>query len=276
MSESTPAYSGPFAKGGLKRLAAIAPLDAITREWAWNEATGRGVKVAVIDTGIDASHPAVGEVTGYAAIDVVGDETTVDDAPHADESGHGTACAGIIRALAPECELYSVKVLGPSLLGRGQVFVAGLRWAIEHDMDVCNLSLGSTRRDYFAVLHELADMAYFRNVVLVTAANNLPLPSFPSVFSSVISVASHDEQDPHLIYYNPEPPVEFGAPGIGVRVPWLRGGWMTITGNSFAAPHITGLVAQILGKHPHLTPFQVKTVLRSLAANITREDVAGS
>ena len=138
-------------------------------------------------------------------------------------------------------------------------------------MNACNLSLGSTRRDYFAVLHELADLAYFRNVVLVTAANNMPVPSFPSVYSSVISVASHEETDPHLIYYNPEPPVEFGAPGINVRVPWRDGGWLTMTGNSFAAPHITGLVAQILGKHPNLTPFQIKTVLRSLSRNLSRE-----
>jgi subtilisin len=225
----------------------------------------------VIDTGIDASHPAVGEVAGYVSIRLVGDETVEDRAHHNDESGHGTACAGIIRALSPECELYSVKVMEPSLIGRGQIFVAGLRWAIEQGMHVCNLSLGSTRRDYFAVLHELTDLAYFRNVVLVTAANNMPTPSFPSVFSSVISVASHDETDPHLIYYNPEPPVEFGAPGINVRVPWRDGGWLTMTGNSFAAPHVSGLVAQILGKHPNLTPFQIKTVLRSLSSNLSRE-----
>src|SRR5215218_3048210 len=115
-------------------------------------------------------------------------------------------------------------------------------------MQVCNLSLGSTRKEFSGVLHELADLAYFRNVVLVTAANNLPMPSFPSVFSSVVAVACHDGADPHSIYYNPEPPVEFGAPGIDVRVPWLNGSWLTITGNSFAAPYVTGLVAQILGK----------------------------
>jgi subtilisin len=166
--------------------------------------------------------------------------------------------------------------LEPSLIGRGPIFIAGLRWAIEHGMHVCNLSLGSTRRDYFAVLHELADLAYFRNVVLVTAANNLPVPSFPSVFASVISVACHDEADPHLIYYNPEPPVEFGAPGINVRVPWRDGGWLTMTGNSFAAPHVAGLVVEILSKHPSLTPFQIKTVLRALSRNVSREDAAAA
>jgi subtilisin family serine protease len=77
---------------------------------------------------------------------------------------------------------------------------------------------------------------------------------------------------PYLFYYNPEPPVEFGAPGIDVRVAWAEGGWITATGNSFAAPHITGIVAKILGKHPGLTIFQVKTVLRALSANVSREE----
>ena len=89
-------------------------------------------------------------------------------------------------------------------------------------MHVCNLSLGTTKRDYFALLHELVDMASFRNIMVVTAANNMPIPSFPSLYASVISVASHDGQDPYLFYYNPQPPVEFGAPGIDVRVPCLR------------------------------------------------------
>jgi subtilisin len=274
MTDSAPAYSAPFLRGALKLLAAIAPLDVMTAEWAWAGSTGRGVKVAVIDTGIDAHHPAVGDVAGYVSIKLVDDEIVEDRSPHVDESGHGTACAGIIRSLAPECELYSIKVMGPALIGRGQIFVAGLRWAIEEGMQVCNLSLGSTRREYFGVLHELADLAYFRKVVLVTAANNYPMPSFPSVFSSVISVASHDGTDPHSIYYNPDPPVEFGAPGMDVRVPWLNGGWLTMTGNSFAAPHVAGLIAQILAKHPNLTPFQVKTVLRALSSNVLHEDAA--
>jgi subtilisin family serine protease len=84
----------------------------------------------------------------------------------------------------------------------------------------------------------------------------------------VISVGAHAVQDPTLFYYNPSPPVEFGALGVGVRVAWRAGDWLTATGNSFAAPHITGLIARILSKHPGLTVFHVKMILRTLAANV--------
>jgi len=243
-------------------------MEELTPEWAWEGSAGRGVKVAVIDSGVDADHPAVGDVAGYLAISQGREGLSYDTEPHQDAYGHGTACAGIIRSLAPECEIYSVKVLGSGLSGRGVVFAAGLRWAVENGMHVCNLSLGTTNRDFFGVLHELADVAYFRNIILVTAANNMPAPSFPSVYSSVIAVAAHDIQNPELFFYNPQPPVEFGALGIDVRVAWLDGGWMTTTGNSFAAPHITGLVARLLGKRPGLAQFQVKSVLRALAGNV--------
>lgn len=231
------------------------------------------MKVAVIDSGIDAEHPAVGgHLGGYVALTDGPLGLLHDTEPHGDSYGHGTACAGIIRSVAPGCELYSVKVLGSRLTG-GATFAAGLRWTIENGMDVCNVSMGTTKKIFFAAPHDLADKAYFRNTVLVTAANNMPAPSFPSLYSSVVSVASHDGKDLYLFYYNPSPPVEFGAPGIDVTVAWADGGWITATGNNFAAPHISGIAAKILGKHPGLTPFQMKTVLRVLSANMPRADV---
>jgi subtilisin family serine protease len=271
MRADLPAYSGQFAPETLQRIRPLALLDEISAEWAWGGSTGQGVKVAVIDSGIDAGHPAVGGVAGYVAISEGAEGLVYDTAQHADAYGHGTACAGIIRALAPDCLLYSVKVLGTGLSGRGVIFAAGLRWAIEQGMQVCNLSLGTTKKDFYALLHELADLACFRRVLLVTAANNMPIPSFPSVYASVISVAAHEGQDPTCVYYNPAPPVEFGAPGIDVRVAWLDGSSITATGNSFAAPHITGIVARILAKHPELTTFHMKVILRALSANVERE-----
>jgi subtilisin family serine protease len=86
----------------------------------------------------------------------------------------------------------------------------------------------------------------------------------------VISVAAHAGKDLFTYYYNPAPPVEFGAPGIDVRVAWNNKSYSTSTGNSFAAPHITGIVALIRAKHPELTPFQIKTVLLACASNMQR------
>ena len=269
MSDLRPAWSSQFAPDAIQSLRPIHPIDSVTPEWAWEGSTGKGVKVAVIDSGIEASHPAIGgNISGYVAISDGPDGLVYDTEPHEDAYGHGTACAGIIRTFAPDCELYSVKVLGAGLSTRGSVFAAGLRWVLENNMHVCNLSLGTTRKDFAGLFYELTDLAYFRNMMLVTAANNMPVPSFPSLYASVISVASHEAKDSHVFYYNPEGPVEFGAPGIDVRVAWLGGSWITATGNSFAAPHITGLVTRILGKHPELTLFQLKVILRALSANI--------
>jgi subtilisin family serine protease len=184
-----------------------------------------------------------------------------------DMYGHGTACGAIILGLAPEVELVSIRVLGADLRGKGTAFAAGLDWAIEQGLEVCNLSLSSKSESLYPIFHDLADRAYFRGMALISAANNVPAPSYPSLFSSVFSVAAHGEPDPWRLYYNPAPPVEFGAWGVDVPIAWKDGGSTVATGNSFAAPHVAGLVALILSKHPGLSPFEVKAILASVADN---------
>ena len=106
-------------------------------------------------------------------------------------------------------------------------------------MHVVNLSLGTTSRDHFQLFHELVDEAYYRGVVLVTAANNMPVLSAPSLYAAVVSVACHEDakgDDPLDFYCNPSPPVEFGAPGINVRLAWLKGGYITATGTASRPP----------------------------------------
>jgi subtilisin family serine protease len=271
MSGGRPAWSWHGKPEEIGRLPAVPGLEYGTPERAWGESTGVGVRVAVIDSGIDNDHPAVaGRVRGYVSFAEGEDgQLVVSEEPHKDAFGHGTACADIIRRVAPDVELYSVKVLGARLSGKGSAFIAGLRWAIEHGMQVVNLSLGTTKQDFFGIFHDLVDRAYFRGTFLVTAANNMPAVSYPSLYAAVTSVACHDGHDPYEYYCNPDPPVEFLAPGINVRVAWFGGGELTVTGNSFSAPHITGLAAKILGKHPGLTPYQLKTVLQATARNVS-------
>jgi subtilisin len=265
-----PAWSEQFDPGRLRRVAPIDLPAPISRDWAWGSATGAGVRVAVIDSGIEAGHPAVGAIQGGVALELDLEDPSavrVLDGPHDDLFGHGTACAAIIRRVAPQADLYSVRVLGAKLTAKGIVFAAGLRWAIDNDMHVVNLSLSTGKRDHFSTFHELVDAAYFRHTMLVCAVNNVPGPTYPSEYSSVFSVAAREGTDPFGFDYNPSPPVEFGAPGIEVEVAWKEGSTITATGNSFAAPHIAGLVARILSKHPGLTPFQMKTILHSVADN---------
>lgn len=261
------AGAGPFLPSELG--------DLSHPESVWGDRTGAGVRVAIVDSGVDNDHPAIaGAVKGWIEPYEAEGKLQFRTDPHGDSSGHGTACAGIVLSLAPQVEVYSIKVLGGTLSGTGALFAAGLHWAIENGMQVVNLSLGTTKRDFYPILHELADTAYFRRVVLVAAANNMPVPSFPSLYASVISVASQEDPDPLHFCYNPAPPVEFSAPGIDVEVAWSGGSYVRSTGNSFAAPHIAGLVARLVGHQPQLTPFQVKTILRAAAYNVRAHTTA--
>jgi subtilisin len=270
-----PAWSEPFTgerRAGLRRTG---PFRDVGREWAWGGATGDGVTVAIIDSGVERDHPAVGGMLRRSMRVELGDgdPLVVDDSEAPDVVGHGTACAGIIHAIAPRAELVSVRVLGPDNRGKGAAFAAGLEWAVGQGVGVVNLSLSSKSEALFAAFHELADAAYFANCVLVCAANNSPGPSYPSLFASVISVAAHDLPDAWTFFYNPRPPVEFGARGVDVDVAWRDGGRIVATGNSFAAPHLTGIAALIRQKHPDASPFEVKAILAgtSSGAPETRE-----
>lgn len=250
------------------REAATVPRPAgwpasLDRDWAFGDRRAAGVRVAIVDSGVDARHPRVGEVA--EAVVVTGDGGVApDDA--GDVSGHGTACAGIVRALAPAVELVSVRVLGADLTGGGDALLAGLRWAVRAGCQVVNLSLSTTKQRFVPALHELSDEAFFRGAVLVASAHNLPVESWPWRFAAVLSVASHDEPDPEAFYVNGTPPVELHARGVAVEVAWRDGSTVTATGNSFATPHIAAMAARVLGAHPGSTPAQVRTALALAAA----------
>jgi len=267
-----PAWSEPFTADRRVDLLRSAPLGVavVDRDWAFGGSDGSGVTVAIIDSGVESDHPAIGgRLVRSVRVDLGGEEPVVVDDPEAsDLVGHGTACAGIVHGLAPAADLISIRVLGPDNKGKGAAFAAGLEWAIGQGADVVNLSLSSKSEALYAAFHELADAAYFANVLLVSAANNVPGPSYPSLFAAVVSVAAHDVPDPWTWFYNPSPPVEFGAYGLDVDVAWRDGGRILATGNSFAAPHVAGLAALIRAKHPGIAPFEVKAVLAATATPI--------
>jgi subtilisin family serine protease len=266
--ELRPAWSLPAGAGESIELPVEWPGE-VTREWAWGGSTGKDVSVCILDSGVDAGHELVGKVDQAVAVSLGPDgETVVQEDEEGDLCGHGTACAGIVRSLAPDCRIISVRVLGAGFTGSGDILLAGLRWAVEQGFDVVNMSLSTTKRQFAGILHELTDTAYFRRTVLVASAHNMPVESYPWRFSSVISVGSHEERDALTFFYNPDPPVEFFARGVDVEVAWTGGSKIRCTGNSFATPHMSGLCALVLGKHRELTPFQLKSVLYLTSTNV--------
>lgn len=270
MTDIMPAWSEPFHGDDLGLAPPLELPGRITRRWAYGDGGGAGVKVAVIDSGIEAGHPLVGDVA--RAIAVERDDTAEDgvrfvEGPHDDLYGHGTACAGVIRSLAPDVELISIRVLAANLKGSAFAFANGLDWCIGNGIDVVNLSLSTANESYAETFWDLVDQAAYHNVLLVSAMNNERKRSIPSEYAGVFSVACAPGTDRERFWFHGGGAAEWGAAGIDVDVAWSGGGTITASGNSFAAPVIAGHLARIVGAHPGITPWQARTVLAALAEN---------
>ena len=270
MPERTlPAWSDAFAGAARTRLTRERPFGTLDRREVFGDSQGEGVTVAIIDSGVEPDHPAIGDRLVRSLRVEAGDDgpSVVEDTDRVDLVGHGTACAGIIHAIAPASDLVSIRVLGADNRGAGPSFAAAIEWAIGQGFGVVNLSLSSRSEAMAERFHELADAAYFANTLLVSAANNVVGASYPSLFAAVVSVAAHDAGDPDAWFYNPAPPVEFGAHGLDVDVAWRGGSRIRATGNSFAAPHMAGRAALIRARYPDASPFEVKAMLAATASD---------
>lgn len=270
MSDLVPAWSEPFHAAPRPAGHGLVLPPVITPEWAFGDGSGRGVRVAVVDSGVEEGHPSVGAIAGSVSIErdpsASGGVRAV-EGRHEDLYGHGTACAGIIRSVVPEAELVSVRVLGERLKGSARVFAAGLEWCLDHGIRVVNLSMSTASADWAPVFWELVDRAVHHRVCVVSAMNNERRRTIPSEFAGVFSVACAPVSRPDEFWCNPDGPAEWGALGIDVQVAWSGGGMLTASGNSFAAPVLSGLLARLVATHPQITVWQAKTVLAALAAN---------
>jgi subtilisin len=239
---------------------------------------GRGVKIAVLDSGIEAAHPALGglQLTDDLAIVEDGYKLQVAEGAGHDLYGHGTAVAGIIRQAAPEAEIGSIRVLGQSLSSRTAIILEGARQAIERGYHILNCSLGCGVPEHVLKYKAWVDEAYLRGVHVVAACNNTDFgrPEWPGFFTSVLTVNMARTEGRSEVYYKPGHLVEFAARGVDVEVPWAGGGMKKVTGSSFAAPRVTGLLACLLSEVPDLDPLQAKALFRRLALPWTREIMA--
>lgn len=230
--------------------------------------TGSDVKVVILDTGVDAGHPALGDaVKSQNEIASLGRGLTCRPCEDGDSVGHGTACAGIIHRLAPEAELHSLRVIGRNASGTLEQLRFGLKWAIEQDFHVINMSLGSVQKRMISQLHELVDKAYYKGQIIIAAANNFSKVSYPAHFASLVAVDNQAFEDPLEFHYQLGQPIETVAHGIYVNAPSPGGQSRLYTGTSFACPHVSGLVAKLLSEVSGVTPFHVKSLLWCLRAN---------
>lgn len=246
-------------------LRALIDLDGLRR--AFHGATGQGVKVAVLDSGVDGTHPFfAGRVK--AQYDVVTDRMGARcvPAPLTDSIGHGTACAGVILQLAPEAELTSVKVIGNEARGTAEQLIAALAFALDQDFDVINMSLGTTDERITRRLGALTDRAFYDGRIIVAAANNTGQVAFPAHFSAVLSVGMESFENPEDLRYDLGCPIELAARGIYVEAPAMGGGTQLFTGTSFACPHVSGMAARLRQIYPGLTAFEARSLLRLLAS----------
>ena len=234
--------------------------EKISKKWAWGGSFGKDIRVVLIDSGVDKTHPKILNQNSIIFETSLLD-TTIDDA------GHGTACADILLDIAPQIELISIKVLDFKLKGSCEDLISALEWSIEHDVDVINLSLGCSDKEFKLKLFEILEKAYQKDIIVVVANSNDKTESYPAGFSSVITVVSHSKEYEGLIFSNPSIGVDFSVFANGREVAWKAHSSKIISGNSFASPYIAGKVACIKSKHPNLKPYEIKSILHILSDN---------
>jgi subtilisin family serine protease len=236
-------------------------------------ADGRGVRVLVLDSGVEASHPALagGAPINAFKVDVDGEggdgdlRRIIPDAD-GDVYGHGTAVAAIVRQFVPAAQVDSVKVLGRTV-GSSHFVVAALHWGIDQGYDVINCSFTTQEAQQLGRYKAAVDRAFCRNVQVVSACNNQEYwrVEYPGSFPTVIST-SYADLPGLTVRRRPGELVEFVARGENVRVAWKGGQHRMISGSSFAAPHLSALVARIREVRPDWNACQVKSALYELAA----------
>lgn len=233
--------------------------------------TGAGVKVAVVDTGI-APHDDLLVAGGTSVVNY----TT----SYADDNGHGTHVGGIIGAennsigtvgVAPDADVYAVKALNSKGSGYLSDIIAGIDWAISNNMNIVNLSLGTTT-DSLALQQEV-DKAYSSGILVVAAAgNDGGAVNYPAKYSSAIAVSAVDSTNTIATFSSRGPEVEVAAPGVSILSTYLNNQYATMSGTSMATPMVAGELALIKQANPTAS---ASTLRNTLAAQVLDLGAAG-
>lgn len=231
----------------------------------------RPVRVAVLDTGVDATHAALkGRVIRATAYCIYPDSGQVACAPlppkrNHDPSGHGTGVAAILADLAPNARLQDMRVLEADSAGYGCVVLRGLADAIEGDAEIINLSVAISKDKWWSETSRLLEEAYRRNKVVVASRRNFPRPGdqgLPAELPTAISVDAAAFSSCWMLRFLHRSSVEFAARGRDVQTAHAGGGWTRLTGTSFAAPVVSALCTLLRGANRDLTIFELKSILK--------------
>ena len=233
---------------------------------------GKGVRVAVLDSGIELPHPDpflkdLELRDDLAFTDRLG-ELHIEEGEGKDVYGHGTAVTHCIRKIAPAAEIGSFRVLNSRKRSRNHLIRAGAMEAIELGYQIIHCSFGCADRNgkYAMIYKEWLDEAYVRKIHVVTACSNKNknIQEWPGFFHSSLNVDMLSSTKGRFSF-RPDHLVEFGAEGMEIDLPWKNGGRVTHSGSSYAAPIVTGYLAKLLAAFPDLTPAQAKALLQAHA-----------
>lgn len=233
---------------------------------------GFGIKVAVVDTGIDLNHPDLKVYGGASFI-----STTFQD-----DNGHGTHVAGVVAALdneqgvigvAPEAQLYALKILDASGSGRWSDLAAAIEWAVDNNMDIITMSLGGGSAD--KLVQAAVTKAYQNGILLIAAAGNSGNNEgtgdnvmYPAKYPEVIAVAATDSGDKRAFFSSTGPKVEIAAPGVTISSTYLGATYKSMSGTSMATPHVSGLAALVKSTYPSLTNEEIRKKLTETAIDL--------
>src|SRR3984893_17819497 len=232
--------------------------------------TGRGVKVAILDSGVESAHLGLGGLQLVDDLAIVAQENSIQICPGEgkDIYGHATAIAGIVHSVAPDAEIGSFRVLGPKLRSRTQVICEGVRQALDRGYQILSCSLGCEGSSKFLLGYKVwIDEAYLEgaHVVSVCAHEDLALGGGSSHFSSVISVDMDRTDRSDVLFYRPGSLVEFAPRGEDVDLLWNNGNRVKASGSSYAAPVASAILARLISIYPGLSPLAAKELLRLTA-----------
>jgi len=238
-------------------------------DFALPDLGGKGVRVAILDSGVNALHSHVREVAGGVHIRLRENGSLEFDTDYRDLLGHGTAVAGVIRAKAPEAELFAVRVFDRELRTHSSVVAAAIRWAVDQSVHVINISLGTEREEHREVLQSACEEAAERHIILIAASEGDEREWFPASFPNVIAVAGDDRCGWNEHFYIPDTSATFRAHPSPRPLPG-RPQRFNLRGHSFAAAHITARVAQMLQENPHARHAEVVEFLITRATAVAQ------